>query len=89
MASKKTRLLIEATSKNYNINYSGGFRPDWSNLSLAERKNVLRHDARIMNFFIACPKAFKRIAELVHAVERYHRREAKKMTTGKNQHESR
>jgi hypothetical protein len=78
MATKKTILSVEVCNRNYNIKYSGRIEPDWNNLSPAERKTILRHDGNIMEVLIACPAFFNRLAGFVHAVERYHRREAKK-----------
>ena len=78
MATKKTILSVEVFNRNYNIKYSGRIEPDWNNLSPAERKTILRHDGNIMEVLIACPAFFNRLAGFVHAVERYHRREAKK-----------
>ena len=78
MASKKTILSVEVSNRNYHIKYSGRIEPDWNNLSPAERKTILRHDGNIMDVLIACPAFFNRLAGFVHAVERYHRREAKK-----------
>ena len=80
MATKKTILSIEVTKDEYHVSYSGGFRPDWDHLSKTKRREVLRHDGRIVGTFLACPQAFKRIAGLVHATERCLRREAKKKT---------
>ena len=78
MATKKTVLTIEVTNKEWNIRYTGGFKPDWENLKGTERKTVLRHDARIMDALIACPEAFERIAGFVHSIEHFKKREAKK-----------
>ena len=78
MATKKTILSVEVSNRNYNIKYSGRREPDWNNLTPSERKTILRHDGNIMEVLIACPAFFNRLAGFVHAVERYHRREAKK-----------
>ena len=78
MANAKTILSVEVHNGTYHVHYSGGLRPDWNNLSETERKKVLRHDGNIMNVLIDCEPLFNRLAELVHCVERYKRREAKK-----------
>ena len=78
MGTIKTILSIEVTSKEYSITYSGGFRPDFCNLTKAERKAVLRHDSRIVNALMSCPEAFERIAFFVHSIERIKRREARR-----------
>ncbi|MBO7458051.1 MAG: hypothetical protein J6T80_02190 [Paludibacteraceae bacterium] len=82
MAIKKTILLVEVTDRDYNFQYSGGFKPDWSHFSDRQRKEILKHDGRLCNAFISCPDAFARIAGLVHCVERYFRREARKKAKG-------
>ena len=82
MATKKTVLLIEVDDRNYHINYSGGLRPDWSDPVI--HKRALKHDGRIMSALIACPEAFDRFAYLVHSVERFKRREAKKAAKTKS-----
>ena len=79
MASKKTRLLIEATSKNYCIKYSGGLRPDWNNLSADERKEIFRHDKRLIMALSSIPdEYFQRLLSFFKTVERFKRREARK-----------
>ena len=79
MASKKTRLLIEATSKNYHINYSGGLKPDWNNLSADERMEIFRHDKRLFMTLASIPDdCFQRLLNFFKAVERLKRREARK-----------
>ena len=79
MASKKTILLIEATSKEYHIKYSGQFRSNWSDLSKSEQREILRHDGRIMNALLSMPDdIYQRIADLFRAVERCKRREARR-----------
>ena len=85
MANAKTILSIEVYNGTYNVKYSGGFRPDWNNLTKTERKTVLRHDGNIMDVLIHCPELLERLSGFVRAVERFKRREAKKLTTGKNQ----
>ena len=44
-----------------------------------ERKEILRHDTRILKTLLACPEAFARIAGFVHSIERMKRREARKL----------
>ena len=78
MGATKTILSIEVTSKEYSIKYSGGFRPDFRNLTGAERKAVLRHDGHIINALMSCPDAVERIAGFVHCIESFKRREARK-----------
>jgi len=79
MASKKTILLIEATSKQYNVKYSGGIRPDWNALTETERREVLRHDGRIANALMSMPDdVYQRFAMIFRAVERCKRREARR-----------
>ena len=47
---------------------------------MATKKTILSVEVcnSIMEVLIACPAFFNRLAGFVHAVERYHRREAKK-----------
>ena len=78
MANQKTILSIEVFNGYYNVKYSGGFRPDWNNLSKTERKAVLRHDGNIMDVLIHCPDLLVRLSGFVRAVQRFHQREAKK-----------
>jgi hypothetical protein len=78
MANAKTILSVEVYNGTYNVKYSGGFRPEWNNLSQTERKTILRHDGNIMEVLIACPELFERLAGFVKSVERFKRREAKK-----------
>ena len=79
MASKKTILLIEATSKQWHIKYSGQFGFDRSNLSKSERREVLRHDGRIVNALLSMPdEIYQRIAFLFRTAERIKRREARR-----------
>ena len=78
MATKKTILSVEVCNRNFHVKYSGGLKPDWNNLSEAERKAVLKHDGNIMDVLIACEPLFDRLAGFIHAVERFKRREAKK-----------
>jgi len=78
MANAKTILSVEVHNGTYHIQYSGGLRPDWTHLTDSERRKVLRHDGNIMNVLIDCEPLFTRLAEFVHCVERYKRREAKK-----------
>lgn len=85
MASKKTRLLIEATSKNYRINYSGGLKPDWNNLSADERKEIFRHDKRLIMTLSSIPdEYFQRLLSFFKTVERFKRREARKQAQSTN-----
>lgn len=79
MASKKTILLIEATSKQWHIKYSGQFGSDRSNLSKSEQREQLRHDGRIVNALLSMPdEIYQRIAMIFRAVERCKRREARR-----------
>ena len=79
MASKKTTLLIEATSKQWHIKYSGQFGFDRSNLSKSERREVLRHDGRIVNALLSMPdEIYQRLAFLFRTAERIKRREARR-----------
>jgi len=78
MATKKTILSLEVCNRTFNVRYSGGLKPDWNNLTLAERKTILRHDGNIIGSLIACEPLFERLAGFVHTVERFKRREAKK-----------
>jgi len=82
MANVKTILSIEVKGTEYQCKYSGKFKPDFSKMTEKERKEVLRHDMRIMNTLLACPEAFARIAGFVHSVERAKRREARKKVNG-------
>jgi len=85
MANAKTILSIEVYNSKYNVKYSGGFRPDWNNLSKSERKTVLHHDGNIMEVLIHCPELLERLAGFVKAVERFKRREAKKAAKANKQ----
>ena len=87
MATRKTILSIEVTKDQYSIQYSGGFKPDWDHLTPKERRAVLRHDSRLCNALIACPEAFRRIAGLVHGVERFNKRRAKEALKAKQTEE--
>lgn len=79
MASKKTILLIEATSKQWHIKYSGQFGFDRSNLSKSERREVLRHDGRIVDALLSMPdEIYQRIAFLFRTAERIKRRDARR-----------
>lgn len=79
MASKKTILLIEATSKQWHIKYSGKFGSDWSDLSKSERREVLRHDGRIVDALLSMPdEIYQRLAFLFRTAERIKRREARR-----------
>jgi len=79
MASKKTILLIEVNSKEYNIKYSGGIRPDWNALTQTERREVLRHDGRIVNALLSMPdEIYQRLAFLFRSADRIKRREARR-----------
>lgn len=79
MASRKTRLLIEATSKGYYISYSGGIRHNWNNLSADERHEIFRHDKRLIMALASLPDDyFQRLLNFFKAVERMKRREARK-----------
>ncbi len=84
MASKKTILLIEATSKQWHIKYSGQFGFDRSNLSKSERREVLRHDGRIVDALLSMPdEIYQRIAFLFRTAERVKRREARRTAQSK------
>ena len=79
MASKKTILLIEVTSKQWHIKYSGQFGSDWSDLSKSERREQLRHDGRLVNALLSMPdEIYQRIAFLFRTAERIKRREARR-----------
>jgi hypothetical protein len=78
MPTSKTVFSIEVTNKNYQIHYSGHFGVKWDELTERERKEVHKHDERIIRALIACPEAFDRLADFVHCIERFKRREAKK-----------
>ena len=78
MATRKTILSIEVTKDEYQIQYSGGLKPDWDHMDKSQRRAVLRHDSRLCSALLACPEAFQRIAGFVHTIERYQRREAKR-----------
>ena len=82
MANVKTILMIEVRGSEYHCMYSGKFKPDFSKMTEKERKEVLRHDTRILNTLLACPEAFARIAGFVHSVERAKRKEARKKAKG-------
>ena len=82
MANEKTILSIEVRGNEYDCKYSGMFKPDFSKMTEKERKEVLRHDTRILNTLFACPEAFARIAGFVHDIERMKRREARKKANG-------
>ena len=88
MASRKTILFFEVNDKEYSIKYSGKFRPDWDNLSSRDRKAELRHFGRLCDALIACPEALELLSGIVHAVERYKKREAKKCTRKRNENGS-
>ena len=79
MASKKTILLIEVTSKQWHIKYSGQFGSDWSDLSKSEQREQLRHDGRLVNALLSMPdEIYQRIAFLFRTAERIKRREARR-----------
>lgn len=79
MASRKTRLLIEATAKGYYISYSGGIKHEWNNLSADERHEIFRHDKRLIMALASIPDDyFQRLSNFFKAVERMKRREARK-----------
>jgi hypothetical protein len=82
MANVKTILMIEVRGSEYHCMYSGKFKPDFSKMTEKERKEVLRHDTRILNTLLACPEAFARIAGFVHSVERAKRKEVRKKANG-------
>ena len=78
MASKKTILLIEATSKQWHIKYSGQFGSDWSDLSKSEQREQLRHDGRLVDALLSMPdEIYQRLAFLFRTAERSKRREAR------------
>ena len=79
MASRKTRLLIEATSKGYYVSYSGGIKHEWNNLSADERHEIFRHDKRLIMALSSIPDDyFQRLLSFFKTVERFKRREARK-----------
>ena len=79
MASKKTILSIEATSKEYTIRYSGGLNRQWADLSEKERKEAQRHDTRLMNVLLALPEhTYERFAFIFQTVDKCKRREARR-----------
>ena len=78
MAASKTVFTIEVTNKDYHIFYSGLFGFKWDERTERERKEVHKHDDRIIRALIECPEAFQRLADFVHCIERFKRREAKK-----------
>jgi hypothetical protein len=78
MGAQKTIFLMEVTKKEYNIRFTGGFKPDWDHLSPRDRKAALRHYGRICDALIACPDVFEWLAGVVKTVERFKRREEKK-----------
>lgn len=83
MANVKTILMIEVRGNEYQCQYSGKFKPDFSKMTEKERKEILRHDTRILNTLLACPEAFARIAGFVHSIERVKRKEARKKANGR------
>lgn len=87
MASKKTILLIEATSKQWHIKYSGQFGSDRSNLSKSEQREQLRHDGRLVNALLSMPdEIYQRIAFLFRTAERCKRREARRAAKEADSH---
>ena len=78
MGAQKTIFLMEVTNKEYNIRFTGRFKPDWDHLSPRERKAVNRHYGRICDALIASPDAFEWLVGVVKTVERFKKREEKK-----------
>lgn len=84
MASKKTILLIEVNSKEYNVKYSGGLSDNFADLSEKERKERLRHDGRLVNALLSMPdEIYQRLAFLFRSVDRIKRREARRAAQSK------
>ncbi len=84
MASKKTILLIEVNSKEYNIKYSGGLSDNFADLSKEERREQLRHDGRLVNALLSMPdEIYQRLAFLFRSVDRIKRREARRAAQSK------
>ena len=84
MASKKTILLIEVNSKEYNVKYSGGLSDNFADLSKEERKEQLRHDGRLVNALLSMPdEIYQRLAFLFRSVDRIKRREARRASQSK------
>ena len=72
MATRKTILHIEVTSKEYSLRYSG---------SLTEAptsKDALKHDERILRMLVADRKVFDFFYRLVEPARRFYIREEKK-----------
>ena len=72
MATRKTILHIEVTSKEYSIQYSGSL------IEAPTSKDALKHDERILRMLVADRKAFDFFYRLVEPARRFYIREAKK-----------
>ena len=79
MATRKTYVSLEVTSKNWHLKFTEGLRPDRTNLTDAERKECWRHDKRIIDALVAMPEpVYQTLAGYIHCVDRYKHREALK-----------
>ena len=69
---RKTILNIEATNKEYSIQYSGSL------IEAPTSKDALKHDERIIRMLVSDRKAFDFLFRLVEPARRFYVREAKK-----------
>ena len=69
---RKTILNIEATNKEYSIQYSGSL------IEAPTSKEAFKHDERILRMLVSDRKAFDFLFRLVEPARRFYVREAKK-----------